>query len=173
MDTSFQKTSASNEWYTPKEIIDSLGVFDLDPCAPMKPLWKTAERMINKEEDGLKTEWGGVRVFCNPPYSQPLLTEFCKRMAENGNGILLIFARTGNKCFQNVLLPAADAVLFMRHRVRFYLPSGKQSGSAGCDSCLMAFGKENVEALKNSGIQGVLLEKNGPWLVNTKCDLFD
>lgn len=163
MDTSFQKTSASNEWYTPKEIIDSLGVFDLDPCAPMKPLWKTAERMINKEEDGLKTEWGGVRVFCNPPYSQPLLTEFCKRMAENRNGILLIFARTGNKCFQNILMPAADAILFMRKRIRFYLPDGRQGAGAGCDSCLVAFGKENVAALKNSGIQGLLLEKNGPW----------
>ena len=59
MNTSFQKTAASDEWYTPKEIIDALGAFDLDPCAPMRPLWKTAKRMVNKEEDGLKTQWGG------------------------------------------------------------------------------------------------------------------
>ena len=59
MNTAFQRTAASDEWYTPKEIIDSLGVFELDPCAPMKPLWKTAERMVNKEEDGLKIAWGG------------------------------------------------------------------------------------------------------------------
>lgn len=163
MNTSFQKTAASDEWYTPKELIDSLGVFDLDPCAPTHPLWKTAKTMLNKEQDGLKTEWGGVRVWCNPPYSQPLLTQFCIRMAENHNGILLIFARTGNKAFQEVLMPNADAILFMRHRVRFYLPDGNQGGSAGCDSCLIAFGKDNVDALKTSGIEGLLLEKNGNW----------
>ena len=84
-------------------------------------------------------------------------------MAENGNGILLIFARTGNKTFQEVLMPSADAILFLRKRIRFYLPDGTQGGSAGCDSCLIAFGKENVDALKASGIEGLLLEKNGNW----------
>ena len=34
MNTSFERTKASDEWYTPKELIDSLGEFDLDPCAP-------------------------------------------------------------------------------------------------------------------------------------------
>ena len=163
MDTSFQKTSASDEWYTPREILDALGPFDLDPCAPIKPLWRTAERMVNKDEDGLKISWGGGRIWCNPPYSQPLLTEFCKRMVENGNGILLIFARTGNKCFQEILMPNADAILFMRHRVRFYLPDGSRGGSAGSDSCLIAFGQDNVRALKESGIAGLLLERNGEW----------
>ena len=59
MDTSFQKTAANDEWYTPREIIEALGPFDLDPCAPMKPLWRTAARMVNKEQDGLKNSWGG------------------------------------------------------------------------------------------------------------------
>jgi hypothetical protein len=132
----------------------------------MSPLYKTAERMVNKEEDGLKIEWQGARVFCNPPYSNPLLEKFCRRMADNRNGILLMFARTGNKVFQNIVMPAADAILFMRKRIRFYLPNGEQGGSAGCDSCLVAFGKDNVTALKDSCIQGLLLERNGPWLNN-------
>jgi len=43
MDTRFEKSEiSSDEWYTPKTLIDSLGIFDLDPCAPMNPLWKTA-----------------------------------------------------------------------------------------------------------------------------------
>ena len=84
-------------------------------------------------------------------------------MVENGNGILLIFARTGNKCFQEILMPNADAILFMRHRVRFYLPDGSRGGSAGSDSCLIAFGENNVRALKESGIAGLLLERNGEW----------
>ena len=158
MDTSFQRTSASDEWYTPKEMIDALGEFDLDPCAPEKPLWRTARRMVDRNEDGLKVEWGGVRTWCNPPYSQPALSQFCKKMAENGNGILLIFARTGNKDFQELLLKC-DAVLFMRKRIRFYLPDGTRGGSAGCDSALFAFGRENVIALRNSGIEGALISK--------------
>lgn len=43
MNTSFEKSkNSTDEWYTPKEIIDALGKFDLDPCAPMRPLWRTA-----------------------------------------------------------------------------------------------------------------------------------
>lgn len=40
MNTSFERSAnASDEWYTPREIIEALGEFDLDPCAPMHPLW--------------------------------------------------------------------------------------------------------------------------------------
>lgn len=157
MNTSFQKTIGSDEWYTPKEMIDSLGEFDLDPCAPMNPLWKTAKVMYNKEDDGLSKQWGGVRVWLNPPYSQPLMTRFCERFVENGNGICLIFGRTGNKVFQELMLPKADAVLFLRKRVRFYKPTGEQGQSGGCDSVLFAFGEQNVGALRNCGLEGVLV----------------
>lgn len=38
MNTTFEKSANStDEWYTPKEIIDALGEFDLDPCAPQYP----------------------------------------------------------------------------------------------------------------------------------------
>lgn len=34
MNTQFERSAcATDEWYTPKEIIDALGEFDLDPCA--------------------------------------------------------------------------------------------------------------------------------------------
>lgn len=60
MNTSFEKSkNSTDEWYTPKEIIDALGKFDLDPCAPMRPLWRTARVMYNKEQDGLKQKWEG------------------------------------------------------------------------------------------------------------------
>lgn len=156
MNTRFQKTSASDEWYTPKEIIQALGVFDLDPCAPMKPIWDTAARMIDKEENGLDSEWDGARVWCNPPYSQPLLTQFCEKFIENGNGILLIFARTDNKMFQ-YLMKRCDAVLFMRRRIRFFLPDGTRGGSAGCGSALFAIGPQSVAALEQSGIEGIIV----------------
>lgn len=73
MNTSFERSeNTTDEWYTPIEIIQSFGEFDLDPCAPMNPLWKTAKKMYNKEDDGLKQDWEG-RVWLNPPYSRPLI----------------------------------------------------------------------------------------------------
>lgn len=50
MNTSFEKSkNSTDEWYTPKEIIDALGEFDLDPCAPMRPLWRTARVMYKMD----------------------------------------------------------------------------------------------------------------------------
>ena len=125
MDTSFQKTEASDEWATPPEMVDALGKFDLDPCATDRsakaPAWYT------KEQNGLSKEWFG-RVWCNPPYSQPALYRFCEKMAEHGNGILLIFARTGNKVWQEIIFPRATAVLFLRKRVQFIDNQGNRGG---------------------------------------------
>lgn len=163
MNTSFQKTSASDEWYTPKELIDALGEFDLDPCAALHPLFPTAHIMFNKNDDGLSRDWGGMRVFCNPPYSPALLRGFCNKMVQNNNGILLVFARMGNDVIQNIIIPNADAVLFLRKRIRFLMPDGKRRYNAGADSALFAFGQQNVEALEKSGLEGFLICKNGPW----------
>ena len=58
MNTSFERSKqTTDEWYTPKWIVDALGSFDLDPCAPENRLWNTAKRHITPSEDGLKTEW--------------------------------------------------------------------------------------------------------------------
>ena len=40
MNTSFERSKqTTDEWYTPKWIVDALGSFDLDPCAPENRLW--------------------------------------------------------------------------------------------------------------------------------------
>ncbi len=60
MNTSFERSAnATDEWYTPKEIVDACGKFDLDPCSPEHRLWDTATRHITPSEDGLKSDWGG------------------------------------------------------------------------------------------------------------------
>lgn len=60
MNTSFERSAnTTDEWYTPIEIVNALGSFDLDPCSPTHRLWDTAKRHITPEEDGLKTPWGG------------------------------------------------------------------------------------------------------------------
>src|SRR5579864_8496494 len=81
-----------DDWITPQHIINRLGPFDLDPCACKPQPWPTAKRMLTMDQNGLSVMWGGF-VFCNPPYGRA--TEvWLKRMAQHGNGIALIFART-------------------------------------------------------------------------------
>lgn len=67
-------TSDSNEWYTPRAIIDSVlevfGEIDLDPCSnshinPNIP----AKQHYTKDDDGLTKTWRG-RVYMNPPYGR-------------------------------------------------------------------------------------------------------
>lgn len=154
MNTTFEKsTVSSDEWYTPKELINALGNFDLDPCAPMNPLWKTANTMYNKNDDGLSKEWKG-RVWLNPPYSRPLIEQFIQKMAEHNNGIALLYNRCDSKMFQDIIFEKAKAILFMRHRIKFYKPDGTVGGSPGCGSILIAFGDNNADILKNCGIEG-------------------
>ena len=79
-------------------------------------------------------------------------------LAEHNNGILLIFARTGNKVWQERIFPKATAVLFLRKRIQFIDNQGlRGGGAAGCDSTLIAFGWENVAALERCGIEGKLV----------------
>lgn len=155
MDTSFQKTKGTDEWYTPLEMVRALGEFDLDPCAPSCIRWGTAKELITKEQDGLSVDWAGKRVWLNPPYSKP--APFIKKLVEHGNGILLIFNRLDTAVAQDLILPNADAILFLRGRIKFYRQDGTRGDAAGCGSILVAFGQENVVALERSGLDGVLV----------------
>lgn len=117
MNTQFERSAKpTDEWYTPKEIIDALGKFDLDPCAPVYPLWKTADVMYNKDNDGLRQEWFG-RVWLNPPYSKPLMWQFVERLSEHGNGIALLFNRCDSNKFQDIIFERATAMKFLRNRI--------------------------------------------------------
>lgn len=160
MNTTFEKTpNSTDEWYTPREIIEKLGVFDTDPCAPISPLWPTANIMYNKENNGLTKEWAG-RVWLNPPYSRPLIDQFIKRMAEHNNGIALLFNRCDSKMFQEVIFPKATAMLFLRNRIRFYRSDGTQGNQPGCGSVLIAFGSSNADVLKKCGLEGKFVQLN-------------
>lgn len=160
MNTQFERSAcATDEWYTPKEIIDALGEFDLDPCALVNPLWQTGKVMYDKNVDGLKQEWKG-RVWLNPPYSRPLIEKFISRMAEHGNGIALLFNRCDSKMFQDIIFEKATAMKFLRNRIRFFRPDGTRGDSPGCGSILIAFGEDNAEILRTCNMAGKYVRIN-------------
>ena len=159
MDTSFQRSvNYSDEWYTPPEIIEALGEFDLDPCAapPDLRIFNTARESFSIEDNGLEKEWFG-RVWMNPPYSRSLVVPFARKFVEHGNGIMLTFNRLDNKLFQDVVLPGCDAIMFLKGRLRFFRPDGTRGDSAGCGSVLVAAGEDNARALRYCGIEGFVV----------------
>jgi hypothetical protein len=157
--------TGKEEWLTPPEIVCAFGPFDLDPCAPVNRPWPTAAHHYTEEHDGLSRPWAG-RVWMNPPYG-PKTGAWLKRLAEHGNGIALVFARTETRAFFDYVWPAAHGVLFIRGRLKFHHVDGTQAAAAGAPSCLIAYGEENELALRDSlrwraaGISGFYTEAGG------------
>ena len=145
----------NDEWLTPPEIVRACGQFDLDPCAPIVRPWDTAARHFTVEDDGLAQSWDG-RVWCNPPFGREAV-KWLRRMAEHGNGIALIPARTETAMFYETVWGAADAVLFIQGRPHFHYVDGRRAPfNSGAPICLVGYGLSNVVALERSGL-GVVL----------------
>jgi hypothetical protein len=145
----------SNDWITPEFILDALGEFDLDPCACITQPWDTAKVMWC--DGGLDWDWFG-RVWMNPPYGK-VTGAWLQKLSEYGNGIALIFARTETVMFQRYVWKRADALFFFDGRLFFHRPSGERGKTnAGGPSVLVAYGDNNVESLRNSGLRGALVE---------------
>ena len=144
-----------DEWLTPPWLIQKLGNFDLDPCSPINPPWSTAARHYSILDDGLTAPWSG-RIWMNPPYSN--VGPWMRRLVQHGNGIALIFSRTDTKAFFECVWDAADAVLFLRRRLKFYHVDGTPAAhTAGAPSCLVAYGAPNVAVLQSNPALGKLI----------------
>ncbi len=149
----------SDEYYTPLEIVRSLGRFDLDPAAASGH--PTADVLYTVDDDGLSKQWQG-RIWLNPPYSQPLLRMFLQRLADHGNGIALLFNRCDNLMFHEIVFKKATALKFLRRRIRFLRKDGTQAGRPTCGSVLIAFGMENALSLQQSPLEGKFIWLNHP-----------
>lgn len=143
-------------WLTPPEIIDALGPFDLDPCAAVGQPWPTASVHLTVEEDGMANRWDGL-VWCNPPYG-PHVGKWLSRLADHGNGIALIFARTETRDFFSAVWDRADALLFLRGRLHFHRWDGTRApANAGAPSVLVAYGPTAVDRLAANADLGKLV----------------
>lgn len=154
------RTTGKEDWLTPPFIIDQLGPFDTDPCSPLPRPWDTAKTHYTIATNGLNQPWHG-RVWLNPPYGNETW-KWMSRLAQHGNGIALIFARTETATFFPWVWNHATAILFIRGRLNFYTKEGRRGGVAGAPSCLIAYGEENALRLKcatlrDGGIEGRFL----------------
>ncbi len=150
--------SATDTWLTPPYIYNALGEFDLDPCAAPEPRpWDIAPTNydITQGQDGLILDWHG-RVFCNPPYGEEM-GKFMLKLAQHKSGIGLIFARTETKAWQSNIWPYLKGALFLSGRLKFFDKNGKQGGTAGSPSVLVAFSYEDAKMLRTCGLPGAFI----------------
>lgn len=136
-----RRVGSSDDWITPKWLVDRLGPFDLDPCACIPQPWPCAKRQYTAEDNGLMLPWDGL-VWCNPPYGSKA-GAWLNRLALHGNGIALMFARTETRAFTANVWPFASMLLFLCGRLTFNRPDGsapRQGHNSGGPSVLIGYG---------------------------------
>lgn len=143
--------SGNNEWYTPADYIalarKVMGGIDTDPAtSEIANRTVQAAQIFTAEDNGLTKQWSG-RVWCNPPYAQPLIAEFAEAIAskfeagEIEQACVLVNNGTETGWFQR-MLQAASAVCFPRSRIRFVDPEGNPSGAPLQGQAVLYLGKE-------------------------------
>lgn len=149
----------TDDWITPRWLVDRLGPFDLDPCACIPQPWPCADRQFTIENDGLMQRWDGF-VWCNPPYGRK--TElWLQHMAQHGNGIALVFARTETRCFFRAVWTSASALLFLRGRLTFNYPNGERprmGHNSGGPSVLIGYGDVAESRLRENSDLGAFVK---------------
>lgn len=140
----------SDDWYTPPEVFDALGLtFDLDPCSPGAEHWVPARKVYTKADDGLSQPWEGV-VFMNPPFGGRFgHVPWMERFFDHRNGVAIVRAYTSSSWWHD-LMPRADAILFPRGKTKFIRPDGSIGKAPGHGVVLVGMGYTSCNALERS-----------------------
>lgn len=132
-------SSKTDQWETPETYFKELNKefdFDLDPCADERN--HKCEKYFTKEQDGLLQDWGGHRVFCNPPYGKEISKWVEKAYREgtkdNTIVVMLIPARTDTRYFHDYIRYRSE-IRFIRGRLKF----GNSKTNAPFPSMLVIF----------------------------------
>ena len=151
-----------NDWYTPPDIFDALGlIFDLDPCSPGPAHWVPARKIYTKEDDGLVQPWSGT-VFMNPPFGRrnghvPWLRKFLA----HGDGVAIVRAYTSSAWFHQWAVKA-QTMCFPRGKTKFIRPDGSIGRAPGHGVVLLGMGAVANKALAQCGL--------GFFVPNDTCD---
>ena len=158
--------SGENEWYTPECYIiaarEAMGSIDTDPASSeIANTTVKASQYFTIQTDGRQQTWTG-NVWMNPPYAQPLVTEFCSLLVGKFNNkeikqacVLVNNATETN--FYQTMLGSANAVCFIKSRVKFLNADGKSTGAPLQGQTILYFGN-NVKSFTASFSQyGVIL----------------
>ena len=116
-------SSTTDQWATPQDFFDKLDAefhFSLDPCASDDNA--KCKKYFTEEDNGLIQNWGGQRVFCNPPYGREI-SKWVRKCSEESKKpntlcVMLIPARTDTSYFHDYIYNKAE-IRFIRGRLKF------------------------------------------------------
>lgn len=160
--------SGNNEWYTPPELIaaarSAMGSINLDPASSaIANRTVCADRFFASDDDGLSKQWSG-NVWMNPPYAQPLISQFAEAVSDRFDSkqikraCVLVNNATETTWFQR-MLASASAVCFLRGRVKFLDPEGNPSGAPLQGQAVLYLGENPHRFATSFGDLGCVLVK--------------
>ena len=137
-------SSKTDMWSTPQEFYDKLNDefnFTLDPCATENNA--KCDNFFTVDDDGLKQDWSGNIVFCNPPYGRAI-KEWVKKSYEeslkkNTTVVMLIPSRTDTIYFHDFIYGKAE-IRFIKGRLKF----GDTKNSAPFPSIVVIYRNNEV-----------------------------
>jgi phage N-6-adenine-methyltransferase len=145
------QNSGNNEWYTPAEYLDMarevMGGIDLDPASSRMAQQRVkATRYFTINDDGLSKKWKG-RVWMNPPYGQPEITQFAQKMVEEvvARRVTQAITLTNNATetgWLHGMMKVASAACFHEGRIRFHVEDGELAGAPLQGQVFLYFGDE-------------------------------
>lgn len=117
--------------------------------------------MLTERDNGFYADWLG-RVWLNPPFGRKAYW-WLEKLAQHGDGIALIPARTETEMFYKTVWGRAHAICFVKGRPHFHYPNGDRAKfNSGAPIALVAYGACNAEALKRANLGVTLpLHQNG------------
>lgn len=140
--------SGSDERYTPRWVLDAarlvLGTIDLDVASnAIAQHTVQALRYYAQADNGLIQPWAG-RVWCNPPYSDPL--PWVERLigfhrAGDVPAALLLLNVAATPAWARLLWAGSYPVCLFTNRIQFVKADGTVDGRNNSDQFLWYFGR--------------------------------
>ena len=116
-------SSKKDDWTTPPDFfkqLDNEFHFTLDAASSEEN--HLCKNYFTIETDGLSQDWGGHKVFCNPPYGRQIGKWVQKAWEEakkpNTTIVMLLPARTDTKWFHSYIYHQAK-IRFIKGRLKF------------------------------------------------------
>jgi phage N-6-adenine-methyltransferase len=168
------------DWHTPPEYLEvareALGAIDLDPASSAKAQKNVkATKFYSIKDDGLKHEWHG-KVFCNPPYKQPAIMQFVKKLIEQiaaghtTHAILLTHNFSETEWYRTAAA-TCSAICFPIRRIQFVNAEGERA-QPQCGQVFFYFGDDVERFVSAFETIGYGFRSSGRWLHVVRQDDF-
>lgn len=144
MNNAYMPKSKSVEWSTPQDFFDKLNNefnFTVDVASTANNA--KCANYYTENENGLVQNWGGQRVWCNPPYGKDMPKWIEKAYNERNNAeciVMLIPSRTDTRAFHNWIYGVAE-IRFVKGRLKF----GEMNQAAPFPSMVVIYRKGENE----------------------------